>query len=153
MRIAVICSPDIVWTTPVWEKTIPCLIEDEHEIIGLFEIKGKATYRKSYLSVFGIQVFIKLALYGLLVVLARLFQRRSLSLSGIASQFRVHYKSFESVDEKELLEFFEKQNIDVTIAMTDHMIPIKVIEESRNAPHFIPVLEVNCPILSMFIKE
>ena len=125
VRVAVISEHDQVWSLPAWERAVDLLIEDGHNIVGIWSCpKALSTHRGSdvtrwYMTAFGIVDFCKLAAFAVVAHLSRLagalFKTRAASFQKLAARTGANYGQCKSPNDRVFVSWLRENNIDVLL--------------------------------------
>lgn len=121
-NIAIFTRPDDSWALPCWEKTIPMLLD--YNIVGTYFFPEKSrTFW--YLKTFGIINFIIFALYEIKRILM------GASWHDLSKLYKFRLKKAKSPNENKVIEWVKKNNIDIIVIMTNHILKEEIINAPR----------------------
>jgi hypothetical protein len=128
LQIAIITERDHVWALSAWERTIPKLRADGHEIVGLWtcppalgKLRGNAIARW-YLNAFGPADFAKLGAFAITAKLRRLIGRRPLSFRSLAKRNGIPFAECPSPNSDAFLSRIGDQKIDALLVTVSYIL-------------------------------
>ena len=77
LNISIIVDNDLIWSLPLWEKTIPILIKNKLSVKNIIVCDEKLANHmgfnrlKWYFATFGFLTFLKLSLFAIIILTKR----------------------------------------------------------------------------------
>jgi Formyl transferase len=137
VRLAIISEADLVWALSAWERTIPLLLADGHEIVGVWtcsaalaKLRGKAI-PAWYLQTFGVLDFIKLGAFAAVARLRRLLSRRARSFKSLAVRYGVTYGECRSPNDPSFCEWLGTERTDILLVTVSLILGEKLLGVPR----------------------
>ena len=137
MRIAIITKNDTIWALETWERTIPLIRAEGHDVVGLFSCIGQlGTHRGSaelkwYIRTFGTKTSLMLASFSMLMFLRRylLFMvgRTTLSFKSLAQRERCYFAKLSNPNDAEFQKWLRGNEIEILIIMVDQILSKKTL--------------------------
>lgn len=127
-RIAIVTENDGVWGLSAWERTLPLLAEDGHDVAGLWVVPGRLGKMQGmavplwYLRVLGVMDFGKLVAFAVVHRLARWRGQRVMTLKAMAEAYGVSYHTADSPNDAALARWVRKQEVEVVLISVGHIL-------------------------------
>lgn len=130
MRAVVICSTDLVWASPVWDRALPFLISNGVEVVMFVEVTGRPKKMReiSYLRSFGLGAVVCFALLALVGLAKRILRVRPLTLKGICARHGTDYTRVASANSQECRALLSRCRPDALIVMTEFILTPEILQ-------------------------
>lgn len=132
LNISIIVDNDLIWSLPLWEKTIPILIKNKFSVKNIIVCNEKLAIHtgfnriKWYFDTFGFFTFFKLSLFAIIILIKRqinfFIKKNNRNFYDLAKQYNCQILKCSSPNEKKIQKNLIISDIKIILLMSSHIL-------------------------------